>query len=205
MSADWTSAAICASTNGLKSTWTLLIKGHLVCKFASVANGRRWFQRVGRLPSGRYRAVNELLARSQRRALLRCALSGRLDGCPSRRDGQLHDVAFAGAACLQATAHSHGWPAASHTSAGTMPAAAGSVASTSATCRAAGMLASSACPRGVKGGPPAAVESAERRSSRFLGLCRARCTGLPRSCALDALVTLLTVLDRMSLNSTSGS
>ena len=57
---------------------------HRVCLHASVANGRRWFQRVGRLPSGRYRAVNELLARSQRRALLRCALSGRLDGCPSR-------------------------------------------------------------------------------------------------------------------------
>ena len=179
--------------------------GLAVCKFASAANGRRWFQRVGRLPSGRYRAVNELLARSQRRALLRCALSGRLDGCPSRRDGQLHDVAFAGAACLQATAHSHGWPAASHTSAGTMPAAAGSVASTSATCRAAGMLASSACRRGVKGGPPAAVESAERRSSTSLGLSRVRCIALPASGALDRPWTRLGARRGVSLNTTYRS
>ena len=45
-----------------------------------------------------------------------------------------------------------------------------------------------ACRRGVKGGPPAAVELAERRSSACLGLGRAQCIALPRSSALDALI-----------------
>ena len=53
-----------------------------------------------------------------------------------------------------------------------MPAAADSVASTSATCRACGVLASSARRRGVRAGPQAAVEAAELRSSCFLGLGR---------------------------------
>ena len=81
---------------------------HRVCMHASVANGRRWSHRVGHLAVSTHAAANELLARSRRRALLTCALGGRLDGCPSRRDGWAASCPSAGVACLQATATSHG-------------------------------------------------------------------------------------------------
>ena len=51
-----------------------------------------------------------------------------------------------------------------------------------------------ACQRGVGGGPPAAVELAERRSSACFGLGRAQCVAMPRSGALDALIPSLTAV-----------
>ena len=62
-----------------------------------------------------------------------------------------------------------------------------------------------ACQRGVGGGPPAAVELAERRSSACLGLGRAQCIALPRSCALDALIPPLRTVYRQCANSTYSS
>ena len=62
-----------------------------------------------------------------------------------------------------------------------------------------------ACQRGVGGGPPAAVELAKRRSSACLGLCRAQCIALPRSCAQDSLMPPLTTVYRQGANSTWGS
>ena len=61
-----------------------------------------------------------------------------------------------------------------------------------------------ACRRGVKGGPPAAVELAERRSSACLGLGRAQCIAMPRSGALDVLIPPLTAVFREPANSTWG-
>ena len=61
-----------------------------------------------------------------------------------------------------------------------------------------------ACQRGVKGGPPAAVELAERRSSACLGLGRAQCIAMPRSGALDVLIPPLTAVFREPVNTTWG-
>ena len=61
-----------------------------------------------------------------------------------------------------------------------------------------------ACQLGVGGGPPAAVELAERRSSACLGLGRAQCIALPRSGALDALIPPLTAVFSQAANTTWG-
>ena len=62
-----------------------------------------------------------------------------------------------------------------------------------------------ACQRGVGGGPPAAVELAERRSSACLGLGRAQCITLRRSCKLDALIAPMRAVYRQPANSTYSS
>ena len=62
-----------------------------------------------------------------------------------------------------------------------------------------------ACQRGVGGGPPAAVELAERRSSACFGLGRAQCIAMPRSGALDALIPSLTAVFSQAAKVTWGS
>ena len=108
----------------------------------------------------------------------------------------------AGAACLQGAAASPGWPAASHTSAGIMPAALGSVASTSATRGAAEVHAGSVCRRGVRPGPPTAVEAAERRNTACLGLGRVQSISLPASGAQDARLRPRKAVYRKGANTT---
>ena len=65
--------------------------------------------------------------------------------------------------------------------------------------------ASRACERGVEGDPQAAVEPAERRISACLGLVRAECIAMPRTCALDGLLPPLRSVFRQPANSTYAS
>ena len=106
---------------------------------------------------------------------------------------------------LLPTARSTSCLAAARTSAVDVPAAAGRVESTSASCRAAGMLRRHCVPTWCTGRLCAAVEPARGRSSTIGGAPRAGRHHLPVWGVQDRVAALVVCVVMMVTNSTYGS